>query len=302
MPLAAVKGNGLHAGVLLSVSASALFAVIYFYTTQLSPLSGEEIFGWRMLLTFPFVTLLMRRFGDWRLAANMARQMLRTPRLALTLLCTSTLLATQIWLFMWAPLHGRALQVSLGYFLLPLTMVLSGWLFYRERLSALEKVAVAFAVIGVANELYQIGSLSWETMLVALGYPAYFLLRKKHGFAHLTGLWFEMGLMLPVAVWFVMQRSDVTGTFADRPALLLLIPVLGLISALALACYIVSSRYLTLTVFGLLGYVEPVLLVCVALALGESIAPSQWLTYMAIWAAVAMLVVRGVGHVLASRR
>jgi chloramphenicol-sensitive protein RarD len=291
----------LQIGVVLSVTASVLFAVMYFYTTRLSPLTGEEIFGWRMLLTFPFATLLMWRFGDWRLAAGLFRKMRTAPQMLLVLLTTSSLLAIQIWLFMWAPLHGRALQVSLGYFLLPLTMVLSGWLFYGERPSGLEKAAIAFAAAGVGNELYHVGSLSWETMLVALGYPAYFLLRRKYGMAHLTGLWFEMGLMLPVATWFVLQRPDILATFQHRPTLLFLIPALGLISASALACYILSSRYLTLTLFGLLGYVEPVLLVCVALVLGENIAPQQWPTYMSIWAAVVMLATRGLRHALAGR-
>ena len=36
------------------------------------------------------------------------------------------MLGVQLWLFLWAPLHGRALPVSLGYFLLPLVMVLAG--------------------------------------------------------------------------------------------------------------------------------------------------------------------------------
>ena len=39
---------------------------------------------------------------------------------ALALLTSSALVGVQLWLFMWAPLHGRALPVSLGYFLLPL--------------------------------------------------------------------------------------------------------------------------------------------------------------------------------------
>ena len=298
----AAKGIALHIGVLLSVTASVLFSIMYFYTTRLTPLTGEEIFGWRMLLTFPFATVLMWRFGDWALAADLFRKMLTAPRLLLVLLVTASLLAIQIWLFMWAPLHGRALQVSLGYFLLPLTMVLSGWLFYGERPLGLEKAAIVLAAAGVGNELYHVGSLSWETMLVALGYPAYFLLRKKHGMAHLTGLWFEMGFMMPVAAWFVLQRPDVVATFQHRPTLLLMIPVLGLISAAALACYIVSSRYLTLTLFGLLGYVEPVLLVCVALVLGERIALQQWPTYMAIWAAVVLLATGGLRHALAGRR
>jgi chloramphenicol-sensitive protein RarD len=77
--------------------------------------------------------------------------------------------------------------------------------------------------------------------------------------------------------------------------------VLGLVSASALACYILASRYLTLTVFGLLGYVEPVLLVCVGLAIGETIKSAQWLTYIPIWAALSLLLFHGIGHALSSK-
>jgi chloramphenicol-sensitive protein RarD len=57
-----------YKGVALSVMASCLFAVMYYYTSLLTPLSGEEIFGWRMLLTLPCVTLFMlsRRLHCWR--------------------------------------------------------------------------------------------------------------------------------------------------------------------------------------------------------------------------------------------
>jgi chloramphenicol-sensitive protein RarD len=291
----------LYKGVLLSISASVLFAVLYFYTTLLFPLNGEEVFGWRVLLTFPFVTILMQYFGDWSLAKKIGSQILRKPALLATLLSTSALLGVQIWLFMWAPLHGRALQVSLGYFLLPLTMVLAGRLFYRERLTGMQKLAVACAVAGVANEICNVGNLSWETMLVAIGYPAYFILRRKHSMGHFTGLWFEMGFMLPAACWFIMNSPHSLDIFPAHPRLYLLVPVLGLVSASALACYILASRYLTLAVFGLLGYVEPVLLVCVGLAIGETIKSAQWLTYIPIWTALSLLLFHGIGHALSRK-
>jgi chloramphenicol-sensitive protein RarD len=54
--------------------------------------------------------------------------------------------------------------------------------------------------------------------------------------------------------------------------------------------------------FGLLSYVEPVLLVIVALLLGESLAPGQWPTYALIFAAVLVLVLDGLRHWLRERR
>ncbi|MEQ4602714.1 MAG: EamA family transporter RarD, partial [Pseudomonas amygdali] len=49
----------MYKGVVLSILASTLFGVMYFYTSLMTPLDGEEIFGWRMLLTVPCATLFM---------------------------------------------------------------------------------------------------------------------------------------------------------------------------------------------------------------------------------------------------
>ncbi|OLS60135.1 EamA family transporter RarD [Pseudomonas putida] len=289
-------------GIALSVMASCLFAVMYYYTSLLAPLDGEEIFGWRMLLTLPCATLFMIVTRDWSLVTGLMRRVRQTPALFLGLCATSALVGVQLWLFLWAPLQGRSLEVSLGYFLLPLTMVITGRLVYGERLSRLQKVAVACAATGVGHELYQHGSFAWEVLVVAGGYPVYFVLRKRLRTDHLGGLWTDMLLMSPAALYFVVNGPLNASDLASHPQLYGLIPLLGAISALALISYVLASRMLAFSMFGLLSYVEPVLLVMVALILGESIAPDQWLTYLPIWLAVVVLVIEGIRHLLRQRR
>jgi chloramphenicol-sensitive protein RarD len=289
-------------GIALSVSASALFAVMYYYTSLLAPLTGLEIFGWRMLLTMPCMTAFMLISREWKLVADLVERLVATPLLLLGAMASSALMGAQLWLFMWAPLNGYSLDVSLGYFLLPLSMVLTGRIVYGERLSRFQKIAVFLATLGVLNELWQVGSLSWATLLVVLGYPLYFILRKRIRTDNLGGLWLDMALMLPLALWFVQSGAQGFGVFNQYPWLSLLIPVLGVISASALVAYIVASRLLPLGLFGLLSYVEPVLLLGVALLLGESIQAEEWLTYIPIWLAVAVLVLEGFRHLVRQRR
>ncbi|MDO7912326.1 EamA family transporter RarD [Pseudomonas sp. 22-AL-CL-001] len=289
-------------GIVASVMASCLFAVMYFYTSLMQPLDGEEIFGWRTLLTLPCLTVFMLVAKDWHRVPELLGRIRRTPVLLLGMIGTSWLMGIQLWLFLWAPLHGRSLDVSMGYFLLPLTMVLTGFLVYREHLSRLQKVAVLCAATGVGHELYLHGSFAWETLVVMVGYPIYFVLRRRCRTDHLGGLWCDMCLLLPWAVYFVVQGPSSTQALVDRPALYGLIPLLGLISASALIAYVLASRLLPFSLFGLLGYIEPVLLVGVALLLGESIGPDQWWTYLPIWAAVLILVLEGIRHLLRQRR
>ncbi|MEE4788307.1 EamA family transporter RarD [Pseudomonas alliivorans] len=290
----------MYKGVVLSVLASVLFGVMYFYTSLMKPLDGQEIFGWRMLLTVPCATLFMLFSGDWKLVRALAARLRRQPVLFFGLLLSSVLLGAQLLIFMWAPLHGRSLEVSLGYFLLPLSMILTGRVVYGEHLSYLQKIAAAFAAIGVGHELWRLGSFSWETLLVAGGYPLYFVLRRKLKTDNLGGLWFDMLFMLPIGLWFIANGHPLA--IQQTPLLYLLIPVLGIISASALVSYIIASRLLPFSLFGLLSYVEPVLLVGVALLLGESISRDEMLTYLPIWIAVGVLILEGAKHMLAQRR
>lgn len=281
-------------GIALSVIASALFGVMYYYSPLLSPLSGEQIFGWRMLLTFPFACLAVLVLRESALVRGIAVRTIRQPWLILGLLASAGLLALQLWLFLWAPLHGRGLAVSLGYFLLPLVMVLVGRIFYKERLSPLRRLAVSLACIGAAYELWRAGSLSWEALLVMAGYPCYFALRRWMGTNHLGGLWFDMAIMLPLAAWFAWDQGAPGALFIQSPSLFWKIPLLGLISAAALISFVLASHLLPFGLFGLLSYLEPIFLVAAAVIIGERLPVAQWPMYAAAIAATACLVVESI--------
>ncbi|WP_313486012.1 EamA family transporter RarD [Stutzerimonas kunmingensis] len=289
------------AGVAGSLAASTLFATLYYYTSLLEPLSGQQIYGWRILLTAPCLALLLLAIGRWGEVREILARLRAEPRLWLALPLSSALVGMQLWLFMWAPINGHGLDVPLGYFLLPLTLVLTGRLVFGETISRLQRLACLLAAVGVGNQLLLASSLSWPVLAVALGYPCYFALRRWIGTANLGGLWLDLAISLPVAALFVLGSGDTLNLLAGNSRLPLLIAGLGVLSALALGLMINASKYLSLTLFGLLSYVEPVLLVVVALLLGESIAPDQWLTYATIWAAIGLLVVEGMAALRRSR-
>ena len=289
-------------GIVASVLASVLFSGIYYLSPFLAPLDGEQIFGWRVLLTLPFTTALLLWRGEGTRLRQLWHSVRQAPRSALGLLLSAAMLGVQLWLFMWAPLHGRALPVSLGYFLLPLVMVLAGRVFFGEQLSRAQLLSTLLAGAGVGFELWRAGSLSWEMWLVALGYTAYFVLRRHLRTDHLAGHWLDMALLVPAALFFTVRAPSSVPLLADHPVLFALLPLLGVLSAVALALYMAASAWLSMGLFGLLSYVEPVLLVVVALLLGESLAPGQWPTYALIFAAVLVLVLDGLRHWLRERR
>jgi chloramphenicol-sensitive protein RarD len=280
-------------GVIAALLSSAIFAGLYYYATLLTPLTGEEIFGWRLLFTAPGVTVLLLVTREWRQVRATFRRIGVTPGLLPIYIANAVMLGAQMWVFMWAPLHGRAMEVTLGYFLMPLVLVVVGRVLYRDRLSRWQLVAALCATVGVASEFLRIGTLTWPTLLPALGYPAYFIMRRHFRTDRHGDSWLEMHLLIPAAAWFVLNGPTTLAGIPDDPKLFALIPGLGLISATAFTLYFFAMRTLNFSLFGLLGYTEPVLLVVVAFLLGETLSQRELLTYIPIWIAVGVLVAEG---------
>ena len=281
-------------GIALSVLASVTFGVLYFYTQFLKPLDSEQTFAWRMLATIPFLTIFLFFSCDSKLVTGIFRRIAKQPMLIIWLLFSSFLCTTQLWLFLWGPINGRGLEVSLGYFLLPLVMVLFGCILYKEKLSNWQIAAVTCAVIGVSHEIWRIGTIAWETAYVAIAYPVYFFLRRKFQTDHLGGFWWDLFLVLPVAFYLAFIYSDTFALFITFPHLIWAVIGLGFLSAFGLGSYMLASRYLPFVIFGLLSYLEPVLLAFASIMLGERVEGGEWLTYIPIWLAVGLLVLEGV--------
>ncbi|ENV37088.1 protein RarD [Acinetobacter venetianus RAG-1 = CIP 110063] len=281
-------------GITFNVIASLLFALMFAYTTLLHSLQGNEIYGWRILLTLPCLTLFIIVQGNWSQVITIYKRLHNERYFFLTRFLSSFLIGIQLWLFMWAPSNGYGLDVSLGYFIMPITMVILGRIAFKDKMSRLQKLSCFFAILGIINMLVISKTLTWPTLLICLGYPVYFWLRQKTNTNNIGGVWFDMVFSLPISFFFILQGGVFLGELGSIFDTLWLILGLGLISALALGFQSLSAPHLNLSLFGLLVYVEPVLLLMVSILLGETIKPAEWPTYIGIWLAVCALVAEGI--------
>ncbi len=257
-------------GILLSLSASVLFGYLYYFSTLLQPLGGEDIFGFRIIFTLPFVIAAVFLFKQKQAVGQYFVRIKQQPLLIFGFLFNSAMMGIQIWLFLWAPNNGSALSVSFGYLLLPLTMVLVGRLVFKEYISRVKFLAVVIAAIGVFSNILLKGGLSWEALLVSFGYSTYFATRKILKINDLAGFCLEMSLLLPVCIYFAWQ-VDLQAVQQANENILLLLVLLGLISGVALNTYIVASSLLPINVLGLLGYAEPIMMLFVSFLIGEQL-------------------------------
>lgn len=284
-------------GVILAVSACMLFGLLSYYSTLLPPMDAFAIWSWRVLATVVIVALAISGQRSWRLFGQEMAALWREPASLAAAVFGGLMMGFQLGLFGWAPLHGVSQQVALGYFLMPLVMVLAGRVLYGEKLSLVRGLAVACAAFGVSVELYNSGGLSWVSLAIMLGMPLYFIAKNKLSTSPLSILMFEQLVVVPLALWVLIQQDFNPEYFQQAGQTgWLMIAGLGLISGGSLLFYISASKKLPFALFGMLGYVEPLLIFVVSLVLGEAFTSADLWTYIPIWAAIGFLLVDGWLH------
>lgn len=282
-----------------SLGASTLFAVLMWWVVLLKPLSGLEVVGWRILATLAFTMVLLTLVGN-RADIYTGLTRIARPPIVLVHMLTAPLLAVQFWLFMWAPANGHAAEISLGFFLMPLVMVPVGRVCFGDRLSPWQSMAVTLAVIGVGHEVLEVGGIPWVSVVPALGFPLYFAIRRAAGISDIPATITDLTLMVPIAI--ICLALGWTSSWVTHPALFASVAIMGLLSAGATVAYLLAAHLLPFGLFGLLSYVEPVLLLVVALLLGESLTLNDLFTYGPIWLAIALLAIEGAMVIQVHRR
>src|SRR5690625_2154992 len=156
--MSATQHYSMRAGSLTIVLACLMFGGIYFLTPYMEQLGGLEVWAFRVVITLPVVGLVLAVMRQTRLFTDIGIRMRRRPVLAVGVFASGLLLSVQLWLFGWAPLNGRGLSVALGYFLLPLVLVVVGRFLYKDRLRWWHWLAATIAAVGVAVALVSPGN------------------------------------------------------------------------------------------------------------------------------------------------
>lgn len=288
-------------GVLFSLTASFLFGCLYYLAIHLRPLSGESVFGIRMVLTLPCLFFALWLFKKGREFSLFLQRLKCEPKLLLVILTTSAIIGGQMWLFLWAPNSGKAIEVSMGYLLMPIVMVAFGKIVYKEPLSRNKWLAIIFAFIGVVSNIILAGTLSLESVFVCTGYPIYFYLRRKFGLSHFHSFIFEIAFLIPVAIYFI-AKTDMQAVQDVNPHIYIFIALLGIISGAALISYTMASTILPFNLLGLLGYVEPSVMLLISFLIGEKLNSDAYILMSCLLIAILLLILDGVQAVRHSYR
>jgi chloramphenicol-sensitive protein RarD len=270
-----------------ALGAHAFWGSMPLYLLLVQSVPPLEFIAWRVVFTLPLCALFLALTRGW---AEL-RGVLRDRRAMLTLAGSATMVGVNWWLYVWAIHNGHVYAASLGYYILPLMMMLLGLVVLGEKLTRLQWWAVALAGVGVG--VLAVGALTtmWLSLSMAVTFGIYGLLRKTVAAGALAGLTIETLILMPVALGIAAWHW----TNPAGPALgqgwqvALAVAWSGPMTAIPLMWFAIAARRLPYTVMGFLQFSSPTIVFVLGLTVfGEHLRLAQLACYVLIWAAAAL--------------
>lgn len=286
--------NPTQQGVVSAIASNVLFAALYLFSRWMEPMTGTTVFAWRTISMLIGLWIILWVTRSWSGLFKFIKDNRHDKKKWAIILLTTPIIASQFWLFMWAPVNGYGVDVAIGYFLFPLMIILCGRLFLSEKLNLWQWIAVSLAAVGVANELWQTHTFSWVALWVFGTYPIYHLLRRAYKVPALFGLSIDLTLITPFVIIYLIIQPESWSLVIHDAKYWLAIPLLGLFSAAAMQLNLHANRLLPVTLFGMFSYLEPALLFILAIVVYKTqLSAGSMVTYSFIWAGLCFALYDG---------
>ncbi len=273
-------------GLIAGICAYTLWGMFPLYIKAVDHVSALEILAHRIIWSVPFGAVLIILRGQW----SEVRDAFKTPQVVM-MLCLTALAISANWLiYVWAVLHDRILEASLGYYINPLMYVAAGIFILGERLRPAQIAAVALAAIGVIVHTIGLGAFPWVAIALALLFTIYGYLRKTVAVGAMPGLFIETTLLSPIALAYLVWLIGAGGAmiFSGSLGTTSLLILAGPVTVLPLVLFALSARRLQLTTLGFLQYIGPTLQFAFGLYYGEAFTLLHGVSFGLIWLGLAV--------------
>jgi chloramphenicol-sensitive protein RarD len=166
----------------------------------------------------------------------------------------------------------------------------------KERLSALQWIAVGIASVGVLVSAIAYGQFPFIALGLAFSFGLYGAVRKQaseHVDA-LSGLTIETlygTVIAAVQLVIVFTLFGRFGAFDHGPAVTIPLLLSGTVTAIPLLLFAAGTRRLPLSHMGFIQFVTPVLgFLTGYFIFNEPMSPARWIGFVAVWVALILLV------------
>ena len=197
-----------------------------------------------------------------------------------------------VWIY--AVATERIIDASFGYFIMPIISVLLGYIFFKEDLNKKRIFSIILVLISIlVLILFNLKSLPWVGLIVALSWAFYNLVRKKINVDTDIGLLIESLYIFPFAVifFYLIAKNGFNDFNTSNIKLSLFLLLAGPMTVIPLFLYVRGVEIIGLGPTGMIFYITPTLQFILGyFYYNEDFSLIKFLSFILIWIAVIIYI------------
>ena len=279
--------NTFNKGLILTSLGSfwwGFIGVIYFQ--YVSFIGHIELVVHRCLWTAVMLIITTTFLKKWKIFFNITKNFK-----TLIYLFISGLLIFINWaVWIYAVASDKIIDASFGYFIMPIISVLLGFIFFKENLNNKRIFSISLVVISILILiLFNLKSLPWVGLIVALSWAFYNLVRKKISVDTDIGLLIESLFIFPFAliVFYFIIKNGFNDFNISNPGFSLFLILAGPMTVIPLFLYVRGVELIGLGPTGMIFYITPTLQFILGFFYyNEDFSLVKFVSFIIIWIAV----------------
>ena len=279
--------NTFNKGLILTSLGSfwwGFIGVIYFQ--YVSFIGHIELVVHRCLWTAVMLIITTTFLKKWKIFFNITKNFK-----TLIYLFISGLLIFINWaVWIYAVASDKIIDASFGYFIMPIISVLLGFIFFKENLNNKRIFSILMVIISILILIFfNLKSLPWVGLIVALSWAFYNLVRKKINVDTDIGLLIESLFIFPFAliVFYFIIKSGFNDFNISNPGFSLFLILAGPMTVIPLFLYVRGVELIGLGPTGMIFYITPTLQFILGFFYyNEDFSLVKFVSFIIIWIAV----------------
>lgn len=288
-----MNNNEKKAGIIYIACAYLLWGFLPIYWKMVDHVPAGEILAHRIVWSFLFMVAIILVLRKGLPFIQECKLIFKNKRNLIGISLASVFISLNWLTYIWAVNSNHVIQASLGYYINPLVSILLGIIVLKESLNRNQLLSFILAGIGVVYLTFSYGVFPWISLILALTFGFYGLLKKMVDVSAMFGLAIETMIVTPIALIYLAVLPVHAFTFETptSPTNLILIGA-GVATAIPLLLFASGAKQIPLAMIGFLQYIAPTIMLFLGVFLyDEPFTKAHLIAFAFIWVALVIYMV-----------
>ncbi len=270
-------------GLLACIASQGLWGSGILFWPLLAYLNTLSILSLRIICSFVFAIILISYTKRFRLVKSLFTE----KKIRTNLILASAFIAGNWGVYTYAINSGKAIEVSLGYYLTPLMSIALGRIFFNDILNKNQLIAVTIVLCGVAYGILSYGDIPYYGLAIGFTFAIYGFLHKIINADAISILCAETLILLPFSLaWLFLTEPDY-GLIHYPLKHYLLLSGTVFYTGIPLMLFSFATVTVRFTTIGFILYTAPSINFLLAVFhTHEPIKTSDYITFPLVWIAL----------------